>query len=81
MRGVCDPRRRAESASIERCIVVFRRFPNSHGDAALYLGPDALMPIASVFAAIAGFILMFWRRLVSLVKHLVQRISGRLPQP
>jgi hypothetical protein len=46
----------------------------------LYLGPDALMPIASVFAAIAGFILMFWRRLVSLVKHLLQRLSGRLPQ-
>jgi hypothetical protein len=60
---------------------LFSADSQAHGDAALYLGPDALMPIASVFAAIAGFILMFWRRLVSLLKHLVQRISGRLPQP
>jgi hypothetical protein len=38
------------------------------------------MPIASVFAAVAGFILMFWRRLVGIVKSLVQRLTGR-PSP
>jgi hypothetical protein len=38
------------------------------------------MPIASVFAAVAGFILMFWRRLVGIVKFLVQRLTGR-PSP
>ena len=32
----------------------------------MYIGPDALMPIASVFAAVAGFVMMFWRRLVAL---------------
>ena len=46
----------------------------------MYLGPDALMPIASVFAAIAGFVLMFWRRLVGLVRHVIHRLTGRLPQ-
>jgi hypothetical protein len=35
------------------------------------------MPIASVFAAVAGFVLMFWRRLVGVVKLLVQRLTGR----
>jgi hypothetical protein len=28
----------------------------------LYLGPEVLMPIASVFAAIGGVLLMFWNR-------------------
>jgi len=43
----------------------------------LYLGPDTLMPVASVFAAVAGFIMMFWRRLVGLVKSVVQKVTGR----
>lgn len=43
----------------------------------MYIGPDTLMPIASVFAAVAGFVLMFWRRLVGMVKLVVQRLTGR----
>jgi hypothetical protein len=39
------------------------------------------MPIASVFAAVAGFVMMFWRRLVGMVKFLVQRLTGRTSQP
>ena len=35
------------------------------------------MPLASVFAAVAGFILMFWRRLVGAVKFIVHRLTGR----
>jgi hypothetical protein len=35
------------------------------------------MPLASVFAAVAGFILMFWRRLVGMVKYLLHRLTGR----
>jgi hypothetical protein len=35
------------------------------------------MPIASVFAAVAGFVMMFWRRLVGMMKALVQRLAGR----
>ncbi len=47
------------------------------GERSVYIGPDTLMPIASVFAAIAGFVMMFWRRLVGMVRLLVERLSGR----
>jgi hypothetical protein len=43
----------------------------------LYIGPDSLMPIASAFAAVAGFLLMFWRRVVGMVKFLFHRLTGR----
>lgn len=46
----------------------------------MYIGPDTLMPIASVFAAVAGFVMMFWRRLVGMVRMLVQRKTGRPSQ-
>jgi hypothetical protein len=55
-------------------------YRNIHGERALYIGPDTLMPVASVFAAVAGFVLMFWRRLVGAVKLLVQRLTGRASQ-
>jgi hypothetical protein len=38
----------------------------------LYVGPDAVMPLLSVLGAIAGGILMFWRRLSSIVRRLVK---------
>jgi hypothetical protein len=38
----------------------------------LYVGPDAVMPLLSVLGAIAGGILMFWRRLSSMVRRLVK---------
>jgi hypothetical protein len=44
---------------------------------AVYIGPDALMPLASVFAAVAGFVLMFWRRIVAALRMLVQKVTGR----
>ena len=44
----------------------------------MYLGPDSLMPVASALAAVAGFVLMFWRRLVGAVRLLAQRLSLRL---
>ena len=44
----------------------------------MYLGPDALMPVASAIAAVVGFVLMFWRRLVGAVRLLAQRVSLRL---
>lgn len=40
----------------------------------MYIGPDALMPLASAFAAVAGFVLMFWKRLLGAFKYLAQRI-------
>jgi len=35
------------------------------------------MPLASAFAAVAGFVLMFWRRLVGTLKLLVHKLSER----
>lgn len=35
--------------------------------ALLYIGPDQIMPLASVLSAIAGVALMFWRRIVGFV--------------
>ena len=43
-----------------------------------YLGPDTLLPIASILAAIAGFFLIFWRLIVRLVKTAYRKIR-RLP--
>jgi hypothetical protein len=34
----------------------------------MYVGPDTVIPFASAVAAAAGFALMFWRRLVGLVR-------------
>jgi hypothetical protein len=34
----------------------------------MYLGPETLMPLASALAAIAGVVLMFWRRTVLFVR-------------
>jgi hypothetical protein len=39
----------------------------------LYIGPDAFLPIASVFGAIAGFVLMFWQKLAGLVGRMFGR--------
>jgi len=41
-----------------------------------YLGPDTLMPLASVLAAIAGFFLMFWRVIFKFVKKTYRKIRG-----
>ena len=34
----------------------------------LYIGPDALMPLASAIAAAFGMALMFWRRIMAAVR-------------
>ena len=36
----------------------------------LYTGPETIMPLASVFAAIVGVLLMAWQRVVGLVSRL-----------
>jgi len=41
-----------------------------------YLGPETLMPLASVLAAIAGFFLMFWRVIVKFVKNVYRKVRG-----
>ncbi len=41
-----------------------------------YLGPETLMPLASILAAIAGFFLIFWRLIVKMVKTAYRKIRG-----
>jgi hypothetical protein len=48
-----------------------------HGRA--YLGPETLMPLASVLAAVAGFFLMFWRLIVKFFKTIYRKSRG-LPE-
>lgn len=43
----------------------------------MYIGPDALMPLASAFAAVAGFLLMFWRRIVGAFKLVATKFSSK----
>ena len=43
----------------------------------LYLGPDAVMPLVSVLAAIVGVAVMFWQKTVGIFK-LAGRWVGRL---
>jgi hypothetical protein len=35
-----------------------------------------LMPIASALAALGGVLLLFWRRLIGVVRSVIQKVSG-----
>lgn len=41
-----------------------------------YLGPETLMPLASILAAIVGFFLLFWRLIVKFFKTLYRKVRG-----
>lgn len=41
-----------------------------------YLGPETLMPLASILAAIAGFFLLFWRLIVKFFRTAYRKIRG-----
>jgi len=43
----------------------------------MYVGPEMLMPVASVLAAVTGFLLLFWRRTVAVLRGGF-RFIGRL---
>jgi hypothetical protein len=50
----------------------------------LYVGPDQIMPLASMLSAIVGLALMFWRRIVSLAARcwaVVRRPRTTRPEP
>jgi hypothetical protein len=49
--------------------------------ALLYIGPDLLMPLASALAAIAGVLVMFWQRVVILVRLVWTKIFRRHREP
>jgi len=39
----------------------------------LYVGPDMLMPLASVLAAIGGAVMIFWRQVTGFAK----KVAGK----
>ncbi len=41
-----------------------------------YLGPETLMPLASILAAIVGFFLIFWKLIVRITKKAYRKIRG-----
>ena len=43
----------------------------------LYIGPDVFLPITSALAAIAGVALMFWHRIVGIVRKIWLMVTGR----
>jgi hypothetical protein len=43
----------------------------------LYFGPETLMPVASGIVAVAGAVLMFWRRIVRLGGAVLGRVFRR----
>jgi len=43
-----------------------------------YVGPETLMPLASALAAIGGILLLFWHRVVALVRAGFQAIGRRV---
>ena len=44
----------------------------------MYIGPDTLLPVASALAAIAGIVLMFWRRTVMMVRMGASKVGRGL---
>jgi hypothetical protein len=40
---------------------------------AIYVGPDQMMPIASILATVMGFLMIFWNKLIGVLR----RIFGR----
>jgi hypothetical protein len=42
-----------------------------------YIGPETMLPLASVLAAIMGFILMFWRYIFRLIRRMFGAIFCR----
>ena len=44
-----------------------------------YIGPETVLPIASVIGAIVGVVLMIWQRVVSFVSGAYARLSGKVP--
>ncbi len=51
--------------------------PVLDGIALGYIGPDMMMPLGSALAATLGVVLLFWHRMVALVRSLLRRLRGR----
>ena len=42
-----------------------------------YLGPEVMMPLASVVAGAVGFVLIFWQRLTTMVRNIYRRLFSK----
>jgi hypothetical protein len=47
----------------------------------LYLGPETIMPLASILGAIIGFLLIFWRLILRFFKKIFKSGSRQGPEP
>jgi predicted membrane protein len=45
---------------------------------ALYVGPDQMMPVASFLAAIAGFLMIFWNKVIGVFRRIFG--GGKAPE-
>ena len=50
---------------------------NEHPVILAYIGPETMLPMASVIGAIIGLLLMIWQRVVSFVAHACSRLLRR----
>jgi len=46
----------------------------------LYLGPETILPLASILAAVVGVLLIFWQYIVRLVCRAFQFCRGKVSQ-
>lgn len=46
-----------------------------------YIGPETMLPLASIIGAIVGVILMIWQRVVSFVSGAYARMLGKSALP
>jgi hypothetical protein len=48
---------------------------------AFYAGPEQLAPVASIFATIAGFILIFWNKLLNQLRRIGRFFTRSADKP
>lgn len=48
-----------------------------------YVGPDQVMPLASILATVLGFLLIFWTKVLTLLRKIAAlfKRSGAQPSP
>ena len=64
--------------SIRTALTVARTSPT----VLAYVGPDQMMPVASILATIMGFLLIFWHKLLAMLRRiarLFRRSEGDAP--
>jgi len=52
-------------------------WPLHFGPIFLYLGPETIMPLASILAAVVGVLLVAWRQVLGLFRKIAGRAAGK----